>query len=278
MREFRKKQRILKKWMTGLIVAAAVLIFVYIGAEPFLRQYIGAEAVTVCSVLCNLFALAALGVLFLYYSKYSKSDYFLQSIEDELCDASYYLTARTEKTAAEYGRAVSRDLAEDHFTLENQVDVDGFTFDFKACRGKDFMYCVCTDDLERSDILAFADCVLHDITVLNLRRKGNIVILFITDKAREDALALSKMTTAYGKKQQIRLNNAIVELSTGRCYFLGNRETRNQANIANYVMNCEVPIKKKFIGQERLAFQDALEEHMKDFDLKKYLNGEFYAH
>ena len=278
MREFRKKQRTLKKWMTGLIVTAAVLIFVYIGIEPYLRQYIGAAATTVCSILCNVFALAAMVVLFLYYSKYSKSDYFLQSIEDELCDASYYLTARPEKTAEEYCRAVSRDLAENRFTLEKQVEVDGFTFDFKARHGKDFIYCVCAEDLERSDMLAFADCVLHDITVLNLRRNGNIVILYITDKAREDALALSKMTTAYGKKQQIRFNNAIVELSTGRCYFLGNRETRNQANIANYVMNCELPLKKKFIGQERLPFQDALEERMKDFDLKKYLNGEFYAH
>lgn len=278
MREFRKKQRILKKWMTAMIVTAAALIFVYIGVEPYLRQYVGATATTACSVLCNVAAVAAMVLLFLYYSKYSKSDYFLQTIEDELSDASYYRTARSEKTARDYLHAVARALSEDHFTVQNDVEIDGFTFDFKARRGKDFIYCVCVDDLERSDVLAYADCVVHDLTVLNLRRSGNIVLLLITDKAQDGALALSKMTTAYGKKQQIKCNNAIVELSSGCCYFLGNRATRNQANIVHYAMGCELPIEEKYIGRERLPFQDELEERMKDFDLKKYLKGEFYAH
>lgn len=278
MREFRKKQRILKKWMTAFIVAAAAIIFVYIGVEPYLRQYAGGTATTVCSIVCNVAALAAMVLLFLYYSKYSKSDYFLQTIEDELSDASYYLTARPETTASDYLQAVQCALADEHFSVQSDVEVDGFAFDFKARRGKDFIYCVCAEDLERSDMLAYSDCVLHDITVLNLKRSGNIVLLYITDSAQENALALSKMTTAYGKKQQIKFNNAIVELSSGRCYFLGNRATRNQSNIVRFVMDCELPIPEKYIGRERLAFQDELEERMKDFDVKKYLKGEFYAH
>jgi hypothetical protein len=48
--------------------------------------------------------------------------------------------------------------------------------------------------------------------------------------------------------------------------------------IANYVMNCEVPIKDKFKADEQLNFQFELEEHMKDFNIKDFKNGTFYAH
>jgi hypothetical protein len=45
--------------------------------------------------------------------------------------------------------------------------------------------------------------------------------------------------------------------------------------IANYVMNCEVPIKDEFKGNEKLKFQFELEEKMKHFDIHDFKNGTF---
>ena len=47
---------------------------------------------------------------------------------------------------------------------------------------------------------------------------------------------------------------------------------------ANYVMNCDVPIKDEYIGKERLPFQDELEERMKSFTIAEFRNGTFYTH
>ena len=48
--------------------------------------------------------------------------------------------------------------------------------------------------------------------------------------------------------------------------------------IANYAMNCNIPIDEKYIGTEKLPFQSELAEHMKDFNLKDFKDGTFYAH
>ena len=64
---------------------------------------------------------------------------------------------------------------------------------------------------------------------------------------------------------------------TGRVYFLGNRVSKCQQMIANYVMGCELPIADANKG-ERLPFQDKLEEKMKTFTLAEFKNGTFFAH
>ena len=46
--------------------------------------------------------------------------------------------------------------------------------------------------------------------------------------------------------------------------------------IANYVMNCEIPIKDDFIVKDKLPYQARLEEKMKEFNLKDFNNGSFY--
>lgn len=278
MKEFRLKQKRLKKAMTFMLVFAAVFIFIYIGIEPFVVELAGKTVNSVLYFLSNAVVIVAMVLLFLYYSKYSKSDFYLQSIEDEISDVSYYFTSREENESDLYKKAVAADLIDNNFSVQNNIKADGFDFSFKANKGKDYIYCTEISNLDRNDVIAYSDCVLNDLTTMNLKRKGNIVVFFITDKADEGAIALSKMTTAYGRKQQIKINNAIIELSTKRCYFLGNRETKNQANIANYIMNCDLPIKDKFKAKERLAFQDELAEKMKGFDLKKYLDGQFIVH
>ena len=70
---------------------------------------------------------------------------------------------------------------------------------------------------------------------------------------------------------------AIAEADTGRVYFLGNRVSKCQQMIANYVMGCELPIADANKG-ERLPFQDKLEEKMKTFTLAEFKNGTFFAH
>ena len=71
--------------------------------------------------------------------------------------------------------------------------------------------------------------------------------------------------------------DAIAEADTGRVYFLGNRVSKCQQMIANYVMGCELPIADANKG-ERLPFQDKLEEKMKTFTLAEFKNGTFFAH
>lgn len=278
MREFRKKQAKLKKIMNILVIFTAVYLFVYIGIEPMLAKALPDWTVLVFGYLCDALVIGSLIALFVYYSKYSKSDKYLKSIEDELSDIGYYFTAREEKVITAYYTAVKKDLINNSFAVNEDVVINELEFDSVAMKRNEFFYTVTLDKTDKNDVLAYLDSVIYDITVNNLKRRGSGVLFFITNNADEDAVALSKMITALGKKEQIKVALAIVELSTGRCYFLGNNPTKCQQMIANYAMNCDTPIKDKFKGDERLPFQDELEEHMKDFNIKDFHNGTFYAH
>ena len=101
-------------------------------------------------------------------------------------------------------------------------------------------------------------------------------MLFITDSADESALELSKEITPIDKKEKLIFANVIVETDSGKCYFLGNKPAKYQQMIANYVMNCEIPIKDDFIVKDKLSYQARLEEKMKEFNLKDFNNGSFY--
>ena len=133
------------------------------------------------------------------------------------------------------------------------------------------------DDLDKNDVIAHLDSVVYDITAVLMKRTGNAVLLFICDKADDEAIALSKSITTMGKKDKLKIAMAIAEVSTNRVYFLGNNPTKCQQMIATYVMDTEVPIEDSLKG-ERLPFQDELEEHMKNFDLNEYRRGNFFSH
>lgn len=277
MKEFRKKQKRLYAFMKALIIVAAVCIFIFIGIKPAVAQ-VSTVAVMVCNYTCDFLILSAMAVLFIYYSKYGKSDAFLTSVENELSDAGYYLTSRAENTQNDYVNAVILDLQNCGYSVNRNVEINELEFDFKAESRKEFFYCIKTDNADKNDILAYLDSVIYDITVKSLKRKGNAVICFVTDKAEDEAIALSKMITPLGKKEQIKIAVAVCELSSRRVYFLGNIKTKCQQMIANFVMNCDVPIKEQYIGKERLPFQVELEEHMKSFNIKDFKSGNFYAH
>lgn len=277
MREFRKKQKRLYNLMKAIIIVGAAAIFVYIGAKPYVED-VSITAAMICNYVCDALVILIMVVLFTYFSKYGKSDSFLTSIENELSDTGYYLTSRTEKETVSYTNAMLEDFKNCGYMLNSNVEINEFEFDFKAEKKKEFFYCISLDDVDRNDVLAYLDCVIYDITVKNLKRKGNAVLCFITDKAEDDAIALSKMITPLGKKEQIKIAVAICEVSSGRVYFLGNVKTKCQQLIANFVMNCDVPIKEQYIGKERLPFQDELEEKMKSFNIKDFKAGTFNAH
>lgn len=277
MRELRKKQARLYKIMKSFLIAAAVVIVVYIGAEPYVAKASQTAAI-VMNYVCDALVLGAMFVIFAYYNKYGKSDAFLTRVEHEIDDAGYYLTAREEKTTEQYVDALFNDLKSCGFAMDKNIEIDDFEFDIRAYKKKEFFYAVQVEALNRDDVLAYSDVAVNDLTVQKLKRKGDCVICFVTDKADDSAIAISKVITPFGRKEQLKVSYAIAEVQTGRVYFLGNMATKLQQMTANYVMNCDVPIKDEYIGKERLPFQDELEERMKSFTIAEFRNGTFYTH
>ena len=278
MKEFRLKQKKLKKIMNIFCIITAVFMFVYIGVEPFLPDIIGSVGTLCVGYAADVLVVVRVALLFVYFSKYSKSDSFLENIEYELSDCGCYFTSRQETSQKDYLTAVLDDLKSNGFNIETNVEIDGFTFDVRAIKGKEIFYIVCDDEIDKNDVIAYQQSAVYDITAVNVKRKANAVMLYICDNADDGAVSLSKAITPLGKKEQIKIANSIVELSSKRCYFLGNKPTKCQQMIANYVMNCALPIKDKFKLNEKLPFQYELEEHMKDFNIKDFNNGTFFAH
>ncbi|WP_448901662.1 hypothetical protein [Eubacterium sp.] len=278
MREFRKKQKRLKKIMNSVVIVTAVYLFVYIGVEPVMAKSLGATVTMIAAYLSDILVVASMAVLFLYFSKYGKSDKFLESVENELSDTGYYFTARQEKDIDSYYNAVVENLRLNSFSVDEKVVVDDFEFTARATKGKSVIYILKEDEVDKNDLIAYQESAIYDLTSINLKRKADVVMLYICDHADDGAVSLSKMITPLGRKEQIKIANAVVEVSTSRCYFLGNKATKCQQLISNYAMNVEVPIKDEFKGKEQLPFQAELEEHMKEFNIKDFKAGTFYAH
>lgn len=277
MREFRKKQKRLYKIMKPLVIISALFIFAYIGVEPFVASWNNIVAM-ILSYVCDFLVVANMIVIFSYYNKYGKSDSFLSVIEYELSDYGFYYTSREEKEEQPFIEALKKDFIADGFKTDTNLEINDFDFEITAMKKKEFFYVANIKELSRSDILAYLDSVITDITVQNLKKSGNAVLCFVTDKVEEDAISLSKMITPLGKKEKIKIAICIVEPSSKKCYFLGNMLTKCQQMIVNYVMRCNIPIDDKYKGDKRLPFQDRLEERMKDFNIKDFKNGTFYAH
>lgn len=277
MREFRKKQLKLKKIMNVLVIFTAVYFLVFIGVQPIVAEFSNALFIAL-GYVSDVLVVLCLAVLFLYFSRYGKSDKFLESVEYELSDVGYYITSRKENNINEYYSTVVQDLRSNNYSINEKVEINDFEFNAVARKGKDIVYIVCIDELDKNDVVAYIDAVTYDITAINVKRKANAVIMFLTNKADDGAVSLSKMITPLGKKETIKIANAIVEIDTKRVYFLGNKVSKHQQIIANFAMNCNLPIKEEFKASEQLPFQAELEEHMKDFNIKDFKNGNFYAH
>ena len=83
MREVRKKQKNFYKFLKSLVIFSVVFIFIYIGAQPYVKSFNETLAVAV-NYACDILVIINLVVIFLYYSKYGKVESFLKDIENEL--------------------------------------------------------------------------------------------------------------------------------------------------------------------------------------------------
>lgn len=277
MRSVRKKQKNFYKFLKGLVIFSVIFIFVYIGAEPYAKAYSADLAVGV-NYACDILVIANLVVIFLYYSKYGKVESFLKDIENELEDAGYYISAREKENLTERCDTICKDLENNGYKINKNIDVKDFSFNVRALKGKNYFYIVKIENLDKNDILAYLDEMIYDLTSNCFKRKGNGVLCLITDNAQDDAVEISKMITPLGRKGQLKIALAIDETDTGNVYFQGNEETRNKTLIANFVMNCDMPIKDKYIHKEKMPFQLELEKKAEKFTLKDFNNGNFYLH
>lgn len=277
MNELRNKQKRTFCFMKVLIAFSAIFIFLFIGAQPYIADYNNTLALVI-NYICDGLVIANLVLIFIYYSKYGKCDAFLTSVEYEINDAGFYFTSREERDREKYIDTVARDLKSNGFCVDRNFEVNDFLFDLRAYKRKEAFYIVDVDSADRNDILAYLDVVIDDITVKNLKRKCNAVLCLITDQAQDSAVALSKMISSLGKKESVKVSICIVEPESKKVYFRGNEESVCRKLTANFIMDCEIPIKENYIHKERLPFQLEIEEKMKDFNLKDFRDGNFYVH
>ena len=275
MREVRKKQKNFYKFLKSLVIFSVIFIFVYIGAQPYVKSFNETLAVAV-NYACDILVIINLIVIFLYYSKYGKVESFLKDIENELEDAGYYINSRDKESIEQRCVTISNDLEKNGYKMNKLVEVKDFSFDVRAIKGNNYFYIVNIEKVDKNDILAYLDEMIYDLTSNLFRRKGNGVLCFITDTACDDAIEISKMITPLGRKGQMKIALAIDETDTGNVYFQGREENKNKTQIANFVMNCEMPV--KFIHKEKLPYQKELEKKAEKFTLKDFNNGNFYIH
>lgn len=277
MREFRKKQKRLFKIMKGMIGFTVAYILIFIGVTPTVQSYSN-QLFIILNYGGQVLALLALCIIFLYYSRYGKSNSFLERTEREIDDYAYYYTSVTANNERDFINHLTDEFKHNGYNIAQNTEISEFDFDICAEKKNEFFYAANISKVSRNDVLAYLDTVITDITVHKIKRKGNAVMCFVTDKAEDDAVAISKMITPLGKKEQLKIALCIVEPETKKCYFLGNMETKCQQMILKYVMNSSSPISDNLKGERHMAFQDELEERMKAFNIKDFKDGTFYLH
>ena len=141
MRSVRKKQKNFYKFLKGLVIFSVIFIFVYIGAEPYVKAYSANLAVGV-NYACDILVLANLVVIFLYYSKYGKVESFLKDIENELEDAGYYISSREKENINDRCDTICKDLENNGYKISKNFDVKDFSFNVRALKGKNYFYII----------------------------------------------------------------------------------------------------------------------------------------
>lgn len=274
MKEFRKKQVRLKKILNICVVFTVVYLFVYYGVAPMLETNLS----TILDFVGFGFVIATVSILFVYSSKYGRCDKFLESVENEINDNGYYLYARNESNIEDYIKSIKTDLVNNGFSVNDNVEIDELEFCTRGIKKNEFVYIIDCENVDKNDIVAYLQSAMYDVTSVNIRRKCNSILVYVCNKADDEAISLSKMITPLGKKEQIKFANAIIELDTGRCYCLGNVPTKCQQMIVNYAMGCDIPLEDRYIAKDKLEFQYELEKKMESFNIKDFKNDNFYVH
>ena len=126
MREVRKKQKNFYKFLKSLVIFSVVFIFIYIGAQPYVKSFNETLAVAV-NYACDILVIINLVVIFLYYSKYGKVESFLKDIENELEDAGYYINSRDKESIEQRCVTISNDLEKNGYKMDKLVEVKDFS-------------------------------------------------------------------------------------------------------------------------------------------------------
>ena len=156
MTDFLKKQRAFKLLRNISIIVSAVLICMYIGAEPYIEKGFGNTAPFQLALF--VLVIISMALLFIYESRYAKAAEFIQDIGYEISDSGYYLTTREEKDAAEFTEAAVNDLKADGYRCESAISVNGLEFAASAVKGNEFIYFVSVDTADKNDIFIVANC------------------------------------------------------------------------------------------------------------------------
>ena len=138
MREVRKKQKNFYKFLKSLVIFSVVFIFIYIGAQPYVKSFNETLAVAV-NYACDILVIINLVVIFLYYSKYGKVESFLKDIENELEDAGYYINSRDKESIEQRCVTISNDLEKNGYKMNKVVEVKDFSFDTRAIKGNNYL-------------------------------------------------------------------------------------------------------------------------------------------
>ena len=104
MNEFKVRLKRFKRLRNICVISVAVLIFIYVGAEPYLEKSFG--NIGTFQVAMFALVLAALVVEFMYESKYSKAEKFIEEITLEINDAGSFNTLRQERNIDSFFNAV----------------------------------------------------------------------------------------------------------------------------------------------------------------------------
>lgn len=258
----RVKQKRLYTLMKYFVIIGVLFIVFYIGAKPTIDE-LNSTASVICSYLCDIIVIANLVLVFAYYTKYGKCDVVLNNIADEIADCGYYRINSEVSDTENYLAAVKETLNGALYSVSTDYETDEFDFSFYADKRSEFVYCIFVSELDRNDVIAYLDTVVSDITYHSLKRKGNGVILFVTDKADKSALSLSKLIVSLGRKSQIRLSVAVAEPDNGKIFYLGNQKTKCQQMIANYMQFTDLPVPDNLKSADKLEFQLTLKEKLK---------------
>ena len=275
MNNYLKKQKLLKRIRNVSLFVTLAAVLVFIGIQPYIVEAFGSD--TVFQYVIFILVALSLGILFFYESRYSKSEKYIEDAMLEINDAGYYYTARKESNPECFAEKVKSDLIASGYKLKENVTALELDFDFSAVKGSEYLYLVTLDNVDRNDVIAYIDSAIYDLTSVKMRSKGNGVIVFVCNNANAEAIALSKsVKRIISGKRVLKIGMAIAETESSKVYFRGNEAGVIQKLVAAFVMDCELPIDKKYIGEEKLPFQIELENNHKDFNLKDFKEGKYY--
>ena len=128
MKEIRKKQKKMFTAMKIIVAVTLIYIVVYIAAVLF-------------SYLSDGLILASLVIALVYYSKYGKTNAFLNRIEHEIKDCGYYKTDGLPSDPEKYMESLFEKLKSNGYAVDSNVEYDGLEFSYTAFKEKSFSMC-----------------------------------------------------------------------------------------------------------------------------------------